>query len=401
MQQLMNSENSLLKIYTLGGFKVIKAGEVISDTGSSYYKVWKLFKYLITHKRLNQNIEVIMENLWPEQKINNPKHTFQNLIYRLRKILSNDTEEFIKSSGGNYTFNFASENYFLDTEYLVSLTQKANSKTDTDQQKALIEYEKALELYRGQYLPDLLYEDWVSLVRDYYHQVYIKSVLDTVHLLEKKKQYEKIVSVCEKALQHELYEENLHYSYLKALLELGKKIKARKHFKEVISLFEQELGIRPSTRLYSLLQRPEENAFPRNEGFEYLYNDISLEDYLFQVEQEGVFFCDPKTFSQIYRLEKIKEKRGNPKNIFWSICFSPSKDGDKNILEEEMKVLKKILLESLRQNDIVTRWSVDKYFIILSGIIFRDINKVIQRVEKKYLLNSEKKLKLNNQYRSL
>lgn len=398
------TDNRALEIYTLGDFQVIKNGECISETTGSYYKLWKLFKYLITHRENSQNLEVILGTLWPDHNYKNPKHTFQNLVYRLRKILNDGlNEDFILFSAGSYKFNFNSDKYFLDTEDLTTSARQANEYSSTDPAQSLRLYEKVLSLYQGPYLPNLVYEDWLSLNRDHYHKIFLDSVLNMIFILDQKEDYSKIEKVCDTALDFESYEENLHYYYIKTLLQQDKQEKARSHFKKVVSLFDRELGIEPSSRLSSLFESTK-SIQEIDPGGRIIHDqDITLDEYLFQIEKEGVFFCDPETFGKIYRLEKLKQQRSGQDNILWSVTFVPhNKDQtSEQDLTTEIDIFQKTLKKNLRQNDVVTRWGENKILVLLSGIVFREVEKVIQRIENNLRIYSGNLFELVNEYRPL
>ncbi|MEW6243779.1 MAG: bacterial transcriptional activator domain-containing protein [Bacillota bacterium] len=44
-------------------------------------------------------------------------------------------------------------------------------------------YRKAISLYRGEYLPECPYQEWVLPARHYYRRIYLKCVSSLVHLL--------------------------------------------------------------------------------------------------------------------------------------------------------------------------------------------------------------------------
>ncbi|MFW5976462.1 MAG: BTAD domain-containing putative transcriptional regulator [Bacillota bacterium] len=392
-------KNSYLKIFTFGKFQVIIEDEIISETRSNYYKLWKLLKYLITYKNINQDIEVILGNLWPDQNITNPRHTFSNLIYRLRSLLNNrKSEDFIKLSGGYYGFNFDADNYWLDTEEFLLLTETADEKFNKNMESSLDLYKKALDLYKGQYLAELAYEEWVYLPREYYHKIYINTVLKTLDILKQTQNFFQIKELCEEVFKHEFYEENIHYYYIEALIELNRRERARFHLNRITSLFEEELGIELSPYLTDLLNINLKKSSENHEGKNLSKLSFNVDD----IEEQGVFLCDPKTFCNIYRLEKIKQERSKRQNIFCALCLTPeSKCSVKNELNKEMKIIEIVLRKNLRKSDMVCRWSENKYFLLLPDIDFKDINKVLARIENDYKNSTKNKYLLNSQYRAL
>lgn len=64
-------QESKLEIITLGKFEVRRAGQLLSQDSS--YRVWDLFKYIITNRNTGIVPELALENLWPDQEYSDPR----------------------------------------------------------------------------------------------------------------------------------------------------------------------------------------------------------------------------------------------------------------------------------------------------------------------------------------
>jgi GGDEF domain-containing protein len=93
------------------------------------------------------------------------------------------------------------------------------------------------------------------------------------------------------------------------------------------------------------------------------------------------YLCDRETFSYIYNLEQRRSGRE------WNnSCFSRIKIDDiKGInLEKASEKLKEVLIDNLRQGDLVCRWEDDNYMIILNDINKKNTDKVMERIYNNY-----------------
>ncbi|MFW6311990.1 MAG: BTAD domain-containing putative transcriptional regulator [Nanoarchaeota archaeon] len=350
---------------------------MISEETAHYHKIWKLFKYLLTKKGNSPNVEVIMETLWPHQKVNNINHTLRNLIYRLRKNLKDKEFEYIKSSEGTYNFNFNSD-YWYDAEIMESLFKKAHNKKSSDELEAIKIYKKGLSLYKGYYLPKLIYEDWSLALRNYYHNIYLQSALEMAEILHKNKRFKEIKNICEEVFNYEMFQEKLHFYYLNALIKQGQKKKAQTHFKYVKSLFDQELGLEISGELKSLISRMEtETNFSTKTNLESINKN-----FLNEKKPKTSFFCDPITFQRLCRLEQSRAERKEQANFLCtlSIVLEKEENNQENEFKNIMYTLQHVLLNKLRQGDIFCRWNEKEFLLLLWDIDSQVVETVLNRI---------------------
>ena len=169
-----------LNFLTLGRFEIRKDNTDAYIPSSRSTKLWDLFKFLLANKKIGMPPEIILENLYPNESYENPKNTLQNLVYRLRKLLSDenifsDYNCNILFTNGCYSLDFSGD-ICLDTDIFELYLQKADLYKHESIQKTIDYYEEAIALYRGDYFPELVYEDWVIPKRNYYRRLYTQAV---------------------------------------------------------------------------------------------------------------------------------------------------------------------------------------------------------------------------------
>ena len=357
-----------LEIYTLGDFKVKNEGKIISPKEKINSKPWFLFKYLITERDKKLHSEVISNDLWPTNNIKNPKHSIANLVYRLRKKLKSSKNKedtnYIINSNGNCFFNKDSS-YWLDVEEFLDLTKKASRLKGNNPKKAMSIYKKALDIYKGDFLPEIPYQDWVIPYRNNYHWFFVETVLEYTKLLKKYDRYQEIERICEKALDIEAYEEELHLIYLEALLKLDEHAHARSHYQYANNLFNEDLDIS---------SLPELEAFydnnVKNSSLEKIRNKLKDRNNI-----KGAFICKNDIFRMIFELEERRAERIN-KPVFLSYI----KIKEQNKIERYDYLIENILEKELRKGDVITRWDNNKYLMLLLDMSKTDVVKVIKRL---------------------
>lgn len=386
-------DEKALEIYTLGNFMVLnkkKSGNIILDKKYIDKKPSLLFKYLLTYRDKFIHPEILIEVLWPNSSLEKPKHALTNLVYRLRQLLK--YPDLIITEQGAYKFN-SEANYWFDLEVFENLCRQAQQYKNSDMQKAIEFYKRAFSLYRGDYLPECLYYDWVIPVRNNYHWFYVENVLQYLKLLKNSQdkngnKYLEISQICELALKIEPLEEKLNIYLIESLINQGENTHARRHYKYVVNLFNKELDIEPTLELSDLFKK----------GENYLstpFNDlVNIQENLEETrELPGAFKCPPDIFKNIYNIEHRKARRKEYSVYIGSLSVENQMNHGKCLT-----LLGKNISENLRQGDVFTQWNKNLYLILISEITVKDMEKIMRRIEGAFMKLAPEASYINNQY---
>jgi len=370
---------------TLGRFEIRKDNTDAYIPSSRSTKLWDLFKFLMANKRTGMPPEIILENLYPNESYENPKNTLQNLVYRLRKLLSDenvfsDYRCNILFTNGCYSLDF-SDDICLDTDIFEQYIQKADLYKHESIQKTVDYYEKAIALYRGDYFPELLYEDWVIPKRNYYRRLYIQAVNELLGIYKQKKAFDDSIRVCEKAIQIEPYEEDFNITFMESLIGKGKISEARKHYGYITGLLYKQFGIKPTPEMqsiYHLLKNDTNRSKEKSLNIEFDENE----------NRNGAFYCDPNTFRSLFIIEKRRNERTNDSVL--PVSFSID-EGNNSVSSQSETVVfdefRRFLVKSLRKGDVVTTWKNSQLLVLLPKIDNKGIRVISDRIIKQFQCN--------------
>ena len=370
---------------TLGRFEIRKDNTDAYTPSSRSTKPWDLFKFLLANKRTGMPPEIILENLYPNESYENPKNTLQNLVYRLRKLLSDenifsDYSCNILFTNGCYSLDF-SDDICLDTDIFEQYIQKADLYKHESIQKTVDYYEKAIALYRGDYFPELLYEDWVIPKRNYYRRLYIQAVNELLGIYKQKKAFDDSIRVCEKAIQIEPYEEDFNITFMESLIGKGKISEARKHYGYITGLLYKQFGIKPTPEMqsiYHLLKNDTNRSKEKSLNIEFDENE----------NRNGAFYCDPNTFRSLFIIEKRRNERTNDSVL--PVSFSID-EGNNSVSSQSETVVfdefRRFLVKSLRKGDVVTTWKNSQLLVLLPKIDNKGIRVISDRIIKQFQCN--------------
>jgi DNA-binding SARP family transcriptional activator len=380
---------SILQIQMFGDFKLECDGKVLSIGTGRSRQVWSLLEFLLIHRNSDFSIDTLIEALW-EDEIENPYNALKNLVYRLRTLLSDslgvDKEEYVIYKHGSYAWN-TNSNYELDIDKFENAYKSglSNSLTDLAKFESFLE---ASEIYTGNLLSHSAYKEWVMPLAVYYQNMYMDCVDHLCEYLFLNKGYHKIESLCLKAVSIDPLVERNHEILINCYIASNNIDKAMSHYYYISKLFYKELGIKLSPEINKLYQTlvDRENSDDKNIG--------QIKAELTEAEMnQGAVYCDYEAFKLIYRVNARAAIRSGKSVYLILLNFAKS---DNTIFKNfELKDIADIcelgLINSLRKDDIVTRYNRTEYLILLSNINYENAEKVLQK-----LITKIKKVSIKN-----
>jgi len=384
-----NTDDDCLKVYTLGCFEVKSGKKVLSNDCKRSQQLWNLFKYILTYRDKRIIQENFFDILWIDKECDNPVKALQNLIYRLRMLLNyeginKDGESIINFSQGCYSWN-KEFNYWTDVDEFEELYKKAKAFEKNDDFINAIEfYQRALMLYKGDYLSEDSYNEWLTPVRNYYHRIYMDIIGRIIKLLKHYGRNEDILKVCEEGLMIESFEESLHIHYIEALITVGNIKQAQSQYEYVTSMLYKEMGVKPSTDLRNLYHK-----IKCNDDMILLDLNSIQEMMMDRPDSNGAFFCEPDTFVSFYKLECRRAARTEQAVFMAMITISIAKNRtkDNKIFKKAMGSLLDMLIQDLRKGDVVSKWNDAQILVILPGSTLDQTNVVLNRILNKHKIS--------------
>jgi DNA-binding SARP family transcriptional activator len=243
-----------LQVRLFGHFEILCDGETMPLGRNG--KALTILKYLLANRTRPVSQDHLMGWLWPESNLKKARWSLNSAIHGLRKLLSGCSF----SASTNYVF-LEDGYYRLSPDVRVTMDvddfdrhheRGRQLEKDRRMREAAVEYEKAIELYRGDYLVEDLYEDWTMVERERLANAHI-DILGrlAIHYMEVE-QHQESIRACYRVLEKDRCHEDSYCLLMQCYSRLGLRARALHQYRMCEQILEQEYGTSPSPETRSL-----------------------------------------------------------------------------------------------------------------------------------------------------
>jgi len=183
--------------------------------------------------------ERIGEVFWPDHAPHKLDGIFRSTLYRLRRTLS---RQVILFEDDLYRFN-RSVSYWFDVEAFEELLDEANLPGPQAKMEDLLE--RALSLYRGDYLPGI-YADWSALERERLRTRYLVALETLAQLYSTGRNLRRAIELYHRVLGLDPYREAVHRDIMRCYQRLGDRAAAIRQYQTCVEVLREDLGLSPA-----------------------------------------------------------------------------------------------------------------------------------------------------------
>lgn len=374
-----------MKVHSLGKFRLLDQGKILDEDVMRSDMLTKLLVYILLHRDYPITIQELSEALWDEDESDNPAGALKNLMYRLRTLLKKNLgeDEYILTSRGVYYWNSEKKIEF-DAEEFEQFCEAAKKVTDTCDK--IEYYEKAIELYKGDFMPKITDKHWVVTLSAYYHSMFLSAVKALAELYMSQERFEEAEQLCAEGLKYDAVDEWLHSYRITALIRQNKQQLAMECYEQAVKALYNALGVRKSARLEAVHQELlKMTKGTEAEEIENVHKDMTEED------PEGAYICGYPVFREIYRLEARKISRlGEAEYIMLLTLRLKENSGNSNpqmeqyVISQAMNQMEDVLKEALRIGDVAARYSDSQFVVLLPTCTFESCPAIAERILKRF-----------------
>lgn len=241
-----------LRVQTLGSFRAWRGNEPIPSNGWRRESARQLFQLFLTYRHAPLDRDQICEYLWPQAELTIAQRNFKIALNTLYQVLEPERDPgsesaFIFRDGATYTLR-PNADLWLDAEEFSRLVQQAGA-SDAEL------LQKAIELYRGDYLPDALYETWVAEEREHLVSLFLESADRLTELLLGQAKYAEAIDLSQRVLSRDKCWERAYRHLMIAYDRLGDRGQVARVYRRCVQTLQEELEVSPSNETRSLYEK--------------------------------------------------------------------------------------------------------------------------------------------------
>lgn len=370
------------KIYIrmFGEFSLQTGDVQISDHNSRSRNVWLLLAYLLIKRNKVVPKNELIRILWEDEVAsNNQEATLKIVLHRARTTLNrlwpSAGHQLILYRDGGYTWNTEIP-IRLDIDEFEELYQSA-WKDPSERMHGL---QNMIVLYRNEFLTRHSSEMWVMPLVAYYHNLYIKAVLELVSIMSQNGWHQEVVSVCKNAMLIEAHHEPLHRHLMQAMQALGDSKGVVDVYEKLRQKMQEDVGVEPEQETVALyetaLRTMQKNHIPMEE----------IREFLKESNVDGAMQCDYDYFKVLCHAESRSLKRsGTATHIaLMTVTDLPEYPHSALGLDHAVEQLGDQIRKTLRQSDAFARCSKYQYIILLPQASLENSLKICERILNAY-----------------
>jgi two-component SAPR family response regulator len=249
----------LLRIETLGQFQIYRGDSLIREEEWDRNQPKKMLKAIVSYGGHEIPKEILIDELWPEESPKAAEKNFKTTLQRLRKSLEPSIHEDFSSSYVHLHDNVVSldpELCQVDANLFLSLLKKADEiEKRGDKKGALPLYTEAMEIYRGDFLPEELYAPWADKRREELRAKYIELLNKIAGLYERQGAFKKSIDCYKKALQADPLLEEPYQKLMTFYFSKGMNNEALRIYEDCKKVLKKELKTKPDSKTTAIYNK--------------------------------------------------------------------------------------------------------------------------------------------------
>jgi len=246
-------EPAPLFIRMFGKFEILKGDAVVVFSEEIAQPMLSLLKFFIKNKNRAVTMDEIGTTIWKEVSEKQLKSNVYTAVSLLRSTLepylqSAKESHFILSAERGYKFA-SRKNDLVDTDKFTELCESASKTTG---ERAVQQLIRAVDLYRGPFLEENLFDPWADSERDKYQQMYVQALETIVVWRRKTNEWDDIELYAGKGFDLDPASEEFCGALLECATVRGDSQKVKKIFQEYQNAMREFYRDNPSKLMQDL-----------------------------------------------------------------------------------------------------------------------------------------------------
>lgn len=244
-----------LMVHLMGSFEVYVNHQRVTEWSNRKGKL--LFKYLVTNREQRVPKEILMDTFWPDSDPDAARNNLNVTMYALRRDLHQHDPDFSH-------IVFEDDCYVLNPDMLVwvdseKFIEHARQGQQLEQAGHIFEaikaYRAASSLYKGPFLGEVTYEEWIELPRQHIQNTYLHVLDRLCYFYFEQKDYAACINACNEMIAIDSCREDAHRRLMLCYERQGHPYLALRQYQLCKDFLKRELDIEPGEETTTLFER--------------------------------------------------------------------------------------------------------------------------------------------------
>ena len=249
-----------LRIWLLGGMRVTCGKHEIADVDWRLTKARNIVKLLAIAPGHQLHREYLMDLLWPDLSAGSADNNFHQALHSARRALATVLDEQpggppIRLRQGIVTFN-PDIRFWVDVDEFTALAQAAIDSGDPSL------YNAAIDIYRGELLPEDRYEEWSAPRRASLQQTFIDLLQKLGQIHEARRESTPAIDVYRRIVELDPISEDAHVGLIRLYALTGRRQQALRQYERLCDELAAELDTEPEPASHRLYLDILDNRYP-------------------------------------------------------------------------------------------------------------------------------------------
>jgi DNA-binding SARP family transcriptional activator len=235
---------NILQIRIFGPFEISLDGQSLTNQNWCTQQTQTIGKILLTHRGRVVTSDQLIDIVWPNEPIDSARRRLHVRISQFRKGLK-DKSSLVRTVHGGYIFD-VDDTCWLDADEFQSLISTGAQYQEMSQHRqAIIAYEAARKLYRGDFLAEDLYSDWTFTQREFFRERYLTLLIQLSECYAQQGRYRLAITTALQALNLDPLRETIYVRLMLYHYYAGDRTQAISLYDTYLEILDKELGIPP------------------------------------------------------------------------------------------------------------------------------------------------------------
>jgi two-component SAPR family response regulator/Tfp pilus assembly protein PilF len=240
-----------ISVVTFGTFAVSIGSRELQDADWERKKSRDVFKVLLLHHQKAVATDELRELLWPDADGKRFESSLMKAVSHIRKALEPDLEAYkpsayLKTTDRTYTLDLGDDAFIDFVMFKQHISEARHAATPEDKRRC---YEKAIDLYSGDFLKENLYEEWSAFERETLKEAYLEALGFVSDHYRRSANWDAAIQTAEKILQTDRTTEKAYEILFTALFNKQQPAELRRAYDRCKAAFEKDLGTPPPKKL--------------------------------------------------------------------------------------------------------------------------------------------------------